>query len=329
MKNILFFLVILMITVSCTKHDDILHGAGATFPLPLYEVAFAEFQKTTGQKVVYEGIGSGAGIYKLKDRKTDFCATDILIDPQHWDEEVVYIPTCIGAVAITYNLPAKPVLNLSSELLANIFLGEITNWTDQRITKLNPDIILPNQRILVINRSDESGTSQIFYDYLSKVSEKWNVRKPNPLKEIFAFYAKNNEDMANLVSDMFGSIGFISLSYAMENNLAYGKIQNSSGNFVLPSMESTRAAAETVLLESIKIYITNTDVEFGYPISSFTWLAVYRDLKYLGSKKAGEIISLLNWMITDGQRYADPLNYAQLPAQSAAAAQKLIRTIKY
>lgn len=330
MKRIIFMLFLLILLLGCAKKSQVdLLGAGATFPQPLYEKMFTEYGKESGIKVGYHSIGSGVGIFRLKNKLADFGATDIIWDSQNQDDQIVYIPTCIGAVAIAYNLPANPVLNFTPDVLTDIFMGKIINWNDEKIKSLNPDVVLPNQRILVINRSDESGTSQIFNDYLTKVSNKWREKKKNSLKEFFALSANKNEEMCALISDTFGSIGFIGLSYAINHNMSYAKIRNSSGNFILPTVESVNLAAETEIPDNTKIYLTNTDAKFGYPISSFTWIIIHRDLSYLNEVKAKNIISLLEWMITDGQLYAAPLNYAPLPTQTILKTQKILNSITY
>lgn len=178
-KILIFFVSIVAIVIGCTNYEKDLNGAGATFPEPLYKKMFLEYENATGQKIDYQGIGSGSGIFRLKEKTIDFAASDIIIQKAALDD-ILYIPTCVGAVAVVYNLPAKPILNLTPELLVKIFMGKITHWNDEAITKLNSDVILPNQRILIINRSDESGTSMIFNDYLSKISKDWRNRKENP-----------------------------------------------------------------------------------------------------------------------------------------------------
>ncbi|MCF7793690.1 MAG: phosphate ABC transporter substrate-binding protein PstS [Candidatus Cloacimonetes bacterium] len=327
MKKILFIIVtVILIVIGCSNFEKDLSGAGATFPEPLYKKMFLEYEKATGQKIGYQGIGSGSGIFRLKEKSVDFAATDIIMEKAD-SENILYIPTSLGAVAVVYNLPAKPMLNLTSELLVKIFMGKITHWNDDEITTLNPDVVLPNQRILIINRADESGTSKIFNDYLCKVSTEWKNRKENPLKKFFAFSTRSNEEMASFIADMSGSIGFLSLSYAIENRMSFAKIQNSSGNFVLPSMVSVSVAAETEIPEDTKIYITNTNAEFGYPISSFTWIIVHRNPEYLDQEKIGKLKKLLNWMVSEGQAFAPALNYAPMPPETVFKAQKIIEMI--
>lgn len=319
----MFILVIFF--AGCSKFEKDLTGAGATFPQPLYQKMFLEFEKETGSKINYLGIGSGGGLFRLKEKDIDFAATDIILKDLD-SNDILYIPTCVGAVAIVYNLPAKPQLKLTPEILADIFMGNLKNWNDEKISQLNPDIVLPNQRILIINRSDESGTSRIFNDYLGKVIEKWQNRKENPLKKFFDFSVRNNKEMANLISDTAGSIGFISLTYAIKNNMSFASIKNSNGNYILPSMVSVSAAAEIEIPQDAKIYLTNTNAEFGYPISSFSWIAVNKN-NILNERKRILMKKLFSWMITKGQNYAATLNFAPLPPQTALQARKIIEKI--
>jgi len=326
MKRLLIVFFAVLSVLSCNQTKKELQGAGATFPEPLYKKMFQEYKTVTDQNIVYQSIGSGSGIFRLKEKTIDFAATDIILDKAYIDD-ILYIPTCIGAVAIVYNLPANPMLKFTPELLVKIFMGKITHWNDEKITKLNPNVTLPNQRILIINRADESGTSTIFNDYLCKVSDEWKNRQENPLKKFFAFSTRSNEEMASSITDMSGAIGFLSLSYAIENKMSFAKIQNSSNNFVLPSMVSASAAAETEIPIDTKIYITNTDAEFGYPISSFTWIIVQQHPEYIDKQKIAKLKALLNWMVLEGQAFAPALNYAPLPPEIAFKAQNLIEMI--
>lgn len=321
--------MLLPVMIGCTQKKKDLYGAGASFPEPLYNKMLAEYELISGENIVYEGIGSGAGIFRLKEKTVDFAGTDKFLETNDLEEEILHIPTSLGAVVASYNLPANPVLNFSPSVLAAIFLGEIKNWNDERIKEINPDVILPNQRILLINRSDDSGTCQIFNDYLSKVSTKWQEQTRNPFKEFFSLTAANNRELADLIINTPYSIGVICLSYAVQKNLAYARILNSSGNYILPSPVSVSAAAETEIPDDTKIYITNTDAEMGYPISSFTWIIVHRDLSYLEQNKAEKIIVMLNWMVSDGQKFAPALQYAPLPHETKQKAKTIIKSIEY
>lgn len=330
MRKILFVLFLLVLLVGCGKKNQVeLLGAGATFPQPLYEKMFAEYEKESGIKVGYHSIGSGGGIFRLKNKLADFGATDIILEKNEFTEEIIYIPICLGAVAITYNLPANPQINFTPEVLTAIFTEDITNWNNKKLTALNPDIVLPNQRILVVNRSDESGTSNIFNDYLCKVSDKWKDYKKNPLKKMFELSASNNSAMAILIKETFGSIGYMSLSYAQSNKIPCGNIMNLSGNFIAPELKSVSNAATSNIPEDTKIYLTNTKIENAYPISSFSWLILYKDLGFMEREKAEKLINLVNWMLHDGQRYSSSLHYAQLPPETVQKAEALLESITY
>ena len=330
MRKLLFILFLLFILAGCNKKKPVeLLGAGATFPQPLYEKMFQEFEIETGIKTGYFSIGSGGGIYRLKNKNVDFGATDIIVNNGDLTNKIVYIPICLGAVAITYNLPTDMHINFSSEVLAAIFSREITNWNDEKLTDLNPDVIFPNQRILVINRSDESGTSYIFHDYMCKVSKKWKERKENPLRKIFKLSASSNSEMAQLIKETFGAIGYVGLSYARSNKMPCGKIMNLSGNFISPELKSVSNAATSDIPDNTKIYITNTKAENGYPISSFSWLILYKDLGYLKREKAKKLIKLVDWMLHDGQEFSSLLYYAPLPRETVQKVEVLLKSVTW
>ncbi|MBN1327132.1 MAG: phosphate ABC transporter substrate-binding protein PstS [Candidatus Cloacimonetes bacterium] len=322
-------LSICLLLSACVNSDKSVQGAGATLPEALYRKMFSEYTKKTGEKIHYVAIGSGGGIYKLMEKSVDFAASDMISEKEEWNREVFYLPVCLGGVAIAYNLPANPVLDLTPDILSMIFQGEIIYWNDQRIKDINKDIILPNQRILVISRSDDSGTTRIFADYLSKVNSEWATREKNPLKEFFALSAGSNSDVANLIAETPGSVGFICLHYAVANKLAYARIQNSTGNFILPDPSSIALASNTEIPADTQVYLTNSNSEYGYPVSGFSWIILYRDLSYLGSEKAERLIRLLNWMLTDGQEINESLLYSRLPSDIAVKAQNMLNDITY
>ncbi len=330
MKKILFALLLLILLAGCNKKNQVyLLGAGATFPQPLYEKMFKEFYNETEIKISYHGIGSGGGIFRLKDKQADFGATDIIVEDKVFSEKIVHIPICLGAVAITYNLPSDIPINFSPEVLAAIFSRKITNWNHKKLTDLNPNVVLPNQRILVINRSDESGTSKIFNDYLCKISTKWADRKENPLKKIFELSAPSNFEMALSIRETFGAIGYMSYSYARSNKISCGKIMNQAGNFIAPELKSVSCAAECEIPNDTMIYLTNTLAENGYSISSFSWLILYKDLGYMEKEKAEKLIKMVNWMLHDGQEYSPSLHYAQLPPETVQKAEVLLKSVTW
>lgn len=338
-KNLIVLMVIfgmgLFSKPSFAKELELI-GAGATFPYPLYSKMFSEYHEAYGVKVNYQAIGSGGGISQLKAKLVDFGASDAYIDDEGLKEfpsPIVHIPITAGAVVITYNLPGNPKLKLTPSIIADIFLGKITNWNDSKIKEINPDVNLPDLTIIVVHRSDGSGTTFIFSDYLSKVSEEWKnkVGKGQSLNWPVGLGAKGNPGVAGLIRQIPGSIGYVELIYALSNNMPYADIQNKSGNFVTPSIKSVSLAANTKLPDDMRVSLTNTDAENGYPIPGFTWILVYKDLAKGGltEKKAKELVKLLWWMTHEGQKYTEKLHYAPLSEGAVEKAEKIIKSITY
>jgi phosphate transport system substrate-binding protein len=300
-----------------------LTGAGATFPYPIYSKWFAEYAKKTGVKVNYQSIGSGGGIRQLSEETVDFGATDGPMTNAELEKakggKVLHFPTVIGAVAITYNLPgiAEP-LRFDGNTISKIYLGKIRRWNDREIARLNPGVALPNRDILVVHRADGSGTSYIFTDYLSSVSREWAVG-PGRGKEVqwpIGVGGKGNEGVAGQVRQLPGAIGYVELAYAKQNRLPYGAIANSTGSYVLPSVESATAAAAGVAAKlspksDYRISIVNAPGASAYPISSFTWIILYQEQK--DADKGRKLVDLLRWSYSEGQAEASKLDYAPLP----------------
>ena len=306
-----------------------LNGAGATFPQPIYNKWFSDYATKTGVKINYQSIGSGGGIRQLSDQTVDFGASD---SPMKDDEmakakggPVMHIPTVLGAVVITYNVPelTQP-LRLTGETIADIFQGKITKWNDTRIATLNPGARLPASDILVVHRSDGSGTTFIFSDYLATVSPTW-AKAPGRGKELqwpAGIGAKGNEGVAGQVKQTPGSIGYVELAYAKQNKLAYAHVRNASGAFVEPTIASITAAAASANLppnSDYRVSIVNAPGASSYPISSFTWLLVYRNQP--DTLKARKLTDFLRWALTEGEQSAAALDYAPLPA---ALSQRLV-----
>ncbi len=311
-------------------------GAGATFPYPLYSKMFHEYAKEFGVRVNYQAIGSGGGIRQLMERTVDFGATDAFMTDEELKEmkgEVVHIPICLGAVVVSYNLPGNPTIKLTPSVLSDIFLGKIRSWNDKRIVSLNPGLSLPKMPIVVVHRSDGSGTTFVFSDYLSKVSEEWKrcVGAGKSLSWPTGLGGKGNPGVAGLIQQIPGSIGYVELVYAMSNNIPFALIQNSSGRFIKPTIESVTCAAKTKIPPDARISITNTPNPDGYPISSFTWIIAYEEQCYGGRtlERARALVKLLWWMVHDGQRYAPSLYYSPLPGEAVKVAERLIRSITY
>jgi phosphate transport system substrate-binding protein len=300
-----------------------LTGAGATFPNPIYTKWFDAYSKKTGVQINYQSIGSGGGIRQFTEGTVDFGASD---GPMN-DEQiaavkgnVLHVPTVLGAVVLTYNLPAVGTtkLKLDGPAVAGIFQGQITKWNDKAIVKLNPGVKLPDQDIIVVHRSDGSGTSYIFSDYLSKVSVEWKekVGKATSVNWPVGLGGKGNEGVTQQVKQTEGAIGYVELIYALSNGLAFATVKNAAGEFVDASLASVTEAAASAKFEKntdFRVSITNAPGKGAYPISSFTWLLVHPDLP--DEAKAKAIHDFLAWMIKpEAQKMASELKYAELPA---------------
>jgi phosphate transport system substrate-binding protein len=246
---------------------------------------------------------------------------------------ILHIPTSAGAVVVTYNLTGEPELKFTPDIIADIFLGKIRKWNDPRISALNPGMKLPDMAVTVVHRSDGSGTTFIFSDYVSKVSSEWKekVGKGTSLNWPTGLGGKGNPGVAGLVKQTPGSIGYIELIYALQNKMPYGTVKNEKGRFVTPTIASTSLAANTELPDDMKVSLTNTDAAGGYPISGFTWILVYKEQNYAdrSEEKAKELVKLLWWMTHEGQKYAESLHYAPLSKRAVEKAEKLIRSIFY
>lgn len=334
-----FFTMLLVLFVFCgtgLAKDMELIGAGATFPYPLYSKMFDVYNKEYGVKVNYQSIGSGGGIRQLINKTVDFGGSDAIMSDKDLAEAsapVLHIPTCAGAVVVTYNLSGMPQLKFTPDVIADIFLGKITKWNDPRISAINPEAKLPNINIMVVHRSDGSGTTFIWVDYLSKVSKEWKekVGAGTSVNWPTGLGGKGNEGVAGLVQQTPGSIGYVELIYAFHNKMPYGTVKNKKGNFVTPSLASITKAADTNLPDDMKVSLTDTDAPEGYPISGFTWILVYKEQNYgdRSEEKAKEVVKLLWWMTHEGQKNTEPLQYAPLSKKAVEKAEKLIKSISY
>jgi phosphate transport system substrate-binding protein len=315
-----------------------LTGAGATFPYPLYSKWFATYATATGIRINYQSIGSGGGIRQLSERTVDFGASDAPMSDGELAKakggEILHIPMVLGAVVVTYNLPdGPPSIALTGELVADIFLGKITKWSDPRIASLNPGVSLPGVDILVVHRSDGSGTTFVFTDYLSAVSADWKDRagKGKEIRWPLGMGAKGNEGVAGQVKQTPGAIGYVELAYATQNGLRTAAIRNASGQFVAPTIAAVTAAAEAAAGAlppdtDYRISIVNAPGAGAYPISSFTWMLVYR--REPDAVKGRKLVEFLNWALHEGQGLAEPLDYAPLPARMVARLDSVVRTIQ-
>lgn len=311
-------------------------GAGATFPYPFYSKIFDIYSKHHDVRINYQAIGSGGGIKQLQSRTVDFGGTDAFMSEEELKASpapVLHIPSCLGAVVVTYNLPGNPKLRMTPEVVSDIFLGKITNWNDPAIKALNPSASLPNLPMSVAHRSDGSGTTFIFSDYLTKVNPKWknNVGTGKSLNWPVGVGAKGNAGVAGIVQQLPGSVGYVELIYALENNMPFATIKNRAGNYITPSIDSVSLAANVELPDDTRVSITDTDAAQGYPISSFTWLIFYKDQNYGGRSRdrAQATRNLLDYVIHDGQSAAAPLHYAPLPDAAVKKAEAILRSITY
>jgi len=312
-----------------------LNGAGATFPYPMYSKWFSEYHKLHSDvEINYQSIGSGGGIRQVLAGTVDFGASDGPMSDEQLAQskvKILHVPTVLGAVVPAYNIPGVTgEIKFTPEALAGIFLGKITSWNDNALTSANPGVNLPNQPIIVIHRSDGSGTTFIFTDYLSKISPEWQsqVGKNTSVKWPVGLGGKGNEGVAGMIRQMQGAIGYIELIYAVQNKIPYGTVKNSAGSFVKASLDSVTAAAGSVknMPADFRVSITNAPGKDAYPISSFTWLLIP-----VKSKDAarGKIISdFLNWMVDDGQKMTADLTYAPLPASVASKVKAAIKQVQ-
>jgi phosphate transport system substrate-binding protein len=311
-------------------------GAGATFPYPLYSKMFDVYGREYGVRVNYQAIGSGGGIQQLKSRTVDFGASDAFLSEEELKTApaaVLHIPMVAGAVVVTYNLPGSPVLRFTPEVVAEIFLGKISRWDDQRLAAVNPSGKLPRLPITVVHRSDGSGTTATFTDYLSKVSGEWKQRVGSGTSVSWpaGVGAKGNPGVAGLVKQLPGSIGYVDLIYALQNKLPFGSIRNKAGRYIEPSLASTTAACAVAIPDDARMSLTDTAAPDGYPIATFTWLLVYREQSYDNRSRgrAEALVKLLWWMTHQGQKYAEPLEYSSLPSAAVRKAEKIIRSITF
>jgi len=311
-----------------------LNAAGATFPYPIYSKWFNQYhQEHPDIEINYQSIGSGGGIRQVTAGTVDFGASDGPMSDEQLASakvKIIHLPTVLVAVVPAYNIPGfKGELKFTPEVIAGIYLGKITSWNDPAIAKINPGVSLPNQGIIVVHRSDGSGTTYIFSDYLSKVSNEWrdSVGKGTSVKWPTGLGAKGNEGVAGMVRQMEGAFGYVELIYALQNNISFGPVKNTAGNFVKASLESTTAAAASVktMPADFRVSITNPLGKDAYPIASFTWLLVPADWKDKNKEKI--IVDFLNWMLDQGQNMTADLNYAPLPDAVKQKEREAIKTI--
>jgi phosphate transport system substrate-binding protein len=314
----------------CADEAQTLTGAGATFPAVIYTKWVDEYYKLTGVQVNYQSIGSGGGIKSISDKTVDYGATDGPMNDQQLADAkaaILHIPMVMGAVVPTYNLPSVTTqLKFNGDTLAQIYLGNIRRWNDPKIAATNPGVTLPDQAITPVERSDGSGTTYVWTDFLSKVSPEWKqkVGFANSVNFPTGVGGKGNEGVAGVVKQTPNSIGYVELIYAIQNKLAYGQVQNAKGAFINASLDSvSRAAAGVTLAPDLRVSITNSDNAEAYPISSFTWTLTYAEVP--NRSKALALARYFWWSTHEGQAFAKDLGYAPLPSDVVTKAEEQIR----
>jgi phosphate transport system substrate-binding protein len=338
MKKSLIIAVALAIVALPVFSQLKLTGAGATFPYVIYSKWFDVYSKKAGVQFNYQSIGSGGGIKQVTEGTVDFGASDAFLSEQQLADvktkqgtDVLHIPTVMGAVVVVYNVPEIGAgLRLTPDALAGIFLGEITKWNDPKLAAINPNKSMPDAAIIVARRSDGSGTTSIFTDYLSKVSKTWSekVGKGTAVNWPVGMGGKGNEGVAGVVKQAPGSIGYVELAYAVKNRLEYAKLLNKAGNYVEPTFKAVSEAAAGAAKDmpvDLRVSITDADGKNAYPISGFTWLLVYHEMK--DKEKARALVGFLRWAMVEGQQYAEDLYYAPLPKEVVKMCETTISSI--
>jgi phosphate transport system substrate-binding protein len=325
------------LSLSASAQDNTLLGAGSTFVYPLFSKIFAEYGKTSNVRVNYQSIGSGGGILQLTNKTVDFGGSDAPLNAEQAKKigvPVLHIPMASGAVVVTYNIPGVAAgLKLTGKDLADIYLGKITKWNAPEIVASNKGAKLPDLPIVVIHRSDGSGTSFIFTDYLTKVNEEWakKIGKASAVNWPAGLGGKGNEGVAGLVKQTPGAIGYNELAYAIQNKMAYADVANKSGKFITPTLATTTASSNVELPANAEVSLTNTDNPKGYPITSFTWALIYKEQKYSdrSEDRAKQLLKLMWYNIHQGQKNCEPLNYAPLSKSALKVAENILKSATY
>ncbi len=332
-KKILVHIFLAALLVTGARAQMTINGAGATFPYPIYSKWFDEYAKVDPSvRFNYQSIGSGGGQKQILAQTVDFGASDGPMSDDNLAKapgKLLHIPTVAGAVALTYNLPGSPALKLDGDTIAGIYLGEIKKWNDPKIAALNSGASLPDQEIVVVHRSDGSGTTFIFTDYLSKVSGEWKSKVGNNTSVSWpiGLGGKGNEGVSGQVKQTPGAIGYVELIYAIQNKMPYAELKNAAGEFVKPTLESVTAAMATAQIpDDFRFSITNAPGKDAYPIAGATWLLVYERQK--DATKGKKMVEFLKWALTKGEDMAKDLDYAPLPTELRDRALKRVSEIK-
>jgi phosphate transport system substrate-binding protein len=336
LQNQLLFVGLLATLSPSADRATEISGAGATFPQPFYEKAFNAYRAAEPAVAIrYQGVGSGTGTQALLAKQVDFAASDVQLSDDEQRRSgmaMVHIPSCLGAVAVVVNLPGNPKIRLTRDVLASVFLGRLTRWNARAIAELNPKASLPGLPITVVHRADSSGTSFVFTEFLTKISTDWRAKVGTGREVAWpgGRQAKGNAGVAGLVRHLPGSIGYVELVYAIGNDMTVVAIQNRAGSFVAPTPESVSQAAAH-LPEGSSMSLTDTAEEGGYPISSFSWIVLYREQSYQGrgQDRAEALARMLWWLIHDGQKHAADLHYGVLPDPVITRAEAALATLLY
>jgi len=313
-----------------------LSGAGSSFAYPIYSKMGSEYNKITGVQLNYQAIGSSGGIKDISNKVVDFGGSDAFLTDEQiakMSAPIIQFPTVAGSIVITYNLPGNPTIRLTGDVIAKIFLGQITKWNDPAITSLNPGITLPSEDIIVAHRSDGSGTTFNFSLYLSRVNADWKskVGYGTSVNWPAGLGGAQNAGVAGIITQTPGAIGYVELAYATENKLPFATLQNAAGNWIVASLASTSQAANTKIPADGRIYLDNTTAAQGYPITTLTWVIAYKEQSYAGRSEAQAkaLVDFFWWMIHDGEKYAEGLQYSPLPAAAVTADENILRQITF
>ena len=333
-RRIFFGLAIALGLSANASGQMMINGAGATFPYPIYSKWFDEYAKVDPSvRFNYQSIGSGGGQKQILSQTVDFGASDGPMSDENLAKapgKILHVPTVAGAVVMTYNLPGNPVVKFDGDTIAGIFLGKITKWNDSKLTALNPGVKLPDQDIVVVHRSDGSGTTFIFTDYLSKISSEWKSKAGSNTSVNWpaGIGGKGNEGVSGQVKQTPGALGYVELIYAVQNKLPYSDVKNSAGEFVKPTVDSVTAALATAEIpDDFRFSMTNAPGKDAYPIAGATWLLVYQQQK--DPAKGKKLVDFLKWAAKDGEKMAKNLDYAPLPENVQERVLKEVNEIKY
>ncbi|HXT38431.1 MAG TPA: phosphate ABC transporter substrate-binding protein PstS [Candidatus Angelobacter sp.] len=325
---------LLLSAVTSASAQMLINGAGATFPYPIYSKWFDEYAKVDPSvRFNYQSIGSGGGQKQILAQTVDFGASDGPMSDENLAAapgRILHIPTVAGADVLTYNLPGSPTLKVDGPTIADMFMGKITKWNDRRLAGLNPEIKLPDTDIIVIHRSDGSGTTYIWVDYLSSVSKEWETKvgRGTSVKWPVGLGGKGNEGVAGQIKQLPGAVGYVELVYAKQNKLPYAEVKNAAGKYVTPSLDSvTEALATAKIPDDFRFSMVNPPGERAYPIAGATWLLIYEHQK--DAAKGRKLVEFLNWAVASGEGMAASLDYAPLPENVQKRVSERIKTIKY